>query len=41
MDNKEIVKENILLKEENQKLKKLLENYNHSRKSYYMKKTKN
>jgi hypothetical protein len=33
----EVVKENILLKEENEKLKKLLENYNNSRKNYYEK----
>ena len=33
----EFVKENILLKEENEKLKKLLENYNNSRKIYYEK----
>jgi regulator of replication initiation timing len=33
----EVIKENILLKEENEKLKKLLENYNNSRKSYYEK----
>ena len=31
------VKENILLKEENEKLKKILENYNNSRKNYYEK----
>ena len=35
MNNKELIKENILLKEENEKLKKQLENYNNSRKSYY------
>ncbi len=33
----EVIKENILLKEENEKLKKLLENYNNSRKGYYEK----
>ena len=32
-----IINENILLKEENTKLKKLLENYNNSRKNYYEK----
>ena len=33
----ELTKENIALKEENEKLKKLLENYNNSRKNYYEK----
>ena len=33
----EVIKENNLLKEENEKLKKLLENYNNSRKNYYEK----
>ena len=37
MNNEELIKENILLKEENEKLKKQLENYNNSRKSYYEK----
>lgn len=39
MDNNlnEVIKENILLKEENERLKKLLENYNNSRKNYYEK----
>ena len=35
MNNEELVKENLLLREENEKLKKQLENYNNSRKSYY------
>ena len=33
----ELTKENNLLKEENEKLKKLLENYTNSRKNYYEK----
>ena len=33
----EVIKENYLLKEENERLKKLLENYNNSRKNYYEK----
>ena len=33
----ELTKENYLLKEENAKLKKLLENYTNSRKNYYEK----
>jgi hypothetical protein len=37
MDNDAIIKENQMLKEENSKLKILLENYNNSRKSYYEK----
>ena len=37
MDNEELIKENLFLKEENEKLKKQLENYNNSRKSYYEK----
>lgn len=37
MNNEELIKENVLLKEENNKLKKQLENYNNSRKSYYEK----
>jgi len=37
MNNEELIKENILLKEENEKFKKQLENYNASRKSYYEK----
>jgi len=32
-----VLKENLLLREENEKLKKQLENYNNSRKSYYEK----
>ena len=35
MDIENVIKENISLKEENNKLKTLLENYNTSRKSYY------
>jgi len=35
MDIENIIKENKSLKEENNKLKTLLENYNTSRKSYY------
>jgi len=31
----EVINENILLKAENEKFKKLLENYNNSRKNYY------
>ena len=34
MNNEELIKENLLLSEENEKLKKQLENYNNSRKSY-------
>ncbi len=37
MNLEEILLENKLLKEENAKLKKQLENYNNSRKSYYEK----
>ena len=39
MDNtiNEVIKENKLLKEENEKLKKSLENYNNSRNNYYEK----
>ena len=37
MNNEEIIKENQLLKDEIEKLKKQLENYNNSRKSYYEK----
>ena len=37
MDIENVIKENISLKEENNKLKILLENYNASRKSYYEK----
>ena len=37
MNNEELIKENALLKDENEKLKKQLENYNNSRKSYYEK----
>jgi len=37
MNNEELNKENLLLREENEKLKKQLENYNNSRKSYYEK----
>ena len=37
MDIENVIKENISLKEENNKLKTLLENYNNSRKSYYEK----
>jgi len=37
MDIENIIKENISLKEENNKLKTLLENYNTSRKCYYEK----
>jgi regulator of replication initiation timing len=37
MNNEELIKENITLKEENEKLKKQLQNYNNSRKSYYEK----
>lgn len=36
-NNEELIKENILLKEENEKLRKQLENYTNSRKSYYEK----
>ena len=35
MDIETLIKENNLLREENEKLKKQLENYNNSRKSYY------
>ena len=37
MNIEEIIKENQFLKEENEKLKKQLENYNNSRKAYYEK----
>jgi|688.fasta_scaffold2089219_1 hypothetical protein len=37
MNNEELIKENTLLKEEYEKLKKQLENYNNSRNSYYEK----
>ena len=37
MNNEELIKVNLLLREENEKLKKQLENYNTSRKSYYEK----
>jgi hypothetical protein len=37
MNNEELIKENLLLREENEKLKKQLETYNASRKSYYEK----
>lgn len=37
MNVEELLKENQCLREENEKLKKQLENYNHSRKSYYEK----
>lgn len=37
MNIEDVLRENAQLKEENEKLKKLLENYNHSRKSYYEK----
>lgn len=37
MDIETLIKENALLREENEKLKKQLENYNNSRKSYYEK----
>lgn len=37
MNNEELVNENMLLRAENEKLKKQLENYNNSRKSYYEK----
>ena len=37
MNNEELIKENLLLREENEKLKKQLENYNNSRKYYYEK----
>uniref|UniRef100_A0A6C0D3Q5 Uncharacterized protein n=1 Tax=viral metagenome TaxID=1070528 RepID=A0A6C0D3Q5_9ZZZZ len=40
MDIENVIKENISLKEENNKLKTLLENYNTSRKSYYEKNKK-
>ena len=35
MNNEELLKENSLLREEVEKLKKQLENYNNSRKTYY------
>ena len=35
MNNEELLKENALLREEVEKLKKQLENYNNSRKTYY------
>ena len=37
MNNEELIKENLLLREENEKLKQQLKNYNNSRKSYYEK----
>jgi len=37
MNNEELIKENLLLREEKEKLKKQLESYNNSRKSYYEK----
>jgi hypothetical protein len=37
MEYQELINQNKLLIEENEKLKKLLENYNNSRKSYYEK----
>ena len=37
MNHEELCHENILLREENEKLKKQLENYKNSRKSYYEK----
>ncbi len=37
MNIEELIKENISLKEENEKLKTMLENYNNSRKNYYEK----
>jgi len=37
MDIESLIKENQLLRDENEKLKKQLENYNNSRKSYYEK----
>ena len=37
MDIEELLKEIVMLKEENAKLKSQLENYNNSRKSYYEK----
>ena len=37
MDTEELLKEIVMLKEENAKLKSQLENYNNSRKSYYEK----
>jgi hypothetical protein len=37
MDTEELLKEIVMLKEENAKLKLQLENYNNSRKSYYEK----
>lgn len=37
MNNEDLIKENTLLKEEVEKLKKQLESYNHSRKVYYEK----
>jgi cell division septum initiation protein DivIVA len=37
MNNEELLKENSLLKEEIERLKKQLENYNNSRKAYYEK----
>ena len=37
MNYHELLNENLILKEENEKLKKQLENYNNSRKSYYEK----
>jgi hypothetical protein len=36
MNIEDIINENILLREENEKLKKQLENYNNSRKKYYI-----
>lgn len=37
MNTEELLAENAILREENEKLKKQLENYNNSRKSYYEK----
>jgi len=37
MNNEELIKELNIVKSENEKLKKQLENYNNSRKSYYEK----
>ena len=37
MDNEELIKQIKILTEENERLKKQLENYNNSRKSYYEK----
>ena len=35
MNNQDLIKENEMLKSENEKLKKLLESYNFSKKKYY------